>query len=524
MILRKPYAFFIKIFKPLHLLMATLVAYLIYLDNKLLGFFNMYINSATVDSIGKSLKSTLGSPFLYIIPILVIIFSLIVMGIMFRKNKPFKFYIINIFAFVLIIMINLYAINFLGIVEEQIVSVRSAKLIHDIVLINMAIEGITFIFLLIRGLGVNIKTFDFNSDLSAMNISESDKEEFELDVNVDLSEAKRKRKRAFRHLKYAYYEHKFVINCIAIIVICLIAVGIYSGVSIYTKKNVEGTLYSAEEFKFGVDRTLILDKDYQGNLISSNYKIVVVDVKLQSNLSNKKLFANDFKLQVGDTIYTATKSASGAFIDIGNDYDGQVLTPEYENYIFTYFIPKEDVEKSMNFQYYINYGKKITIKLNPKEVEDTIVNVTKNVGEEISFKDTFGDVGFTINNFSIADTFTINYDYCIKENDCIKSKEYLKASLDENFDKTLIKLNVNYKDESRIGISSFYDFFNKFGFISYSINGTWNKQLYSFENIKSTKVNETNTYYIGVNSNIKNAEHIKLEFEIRNTHYEYVLK
>ena len=58
----------------------------------------------------------------------------------------------------------------------------------------------------------------------------------------------------------------------------------------------------------------------------------------------------------------------------------------------------------------------------------------------------------------------------------------------------------------------------------YSINGTWNKQLYSFENIKSTKVNETNTYYIGVNSNIKNAEHIKLEFEIRNTHYEYVLK
>ena len=91
----------------------------------------------------------------------------------------------------------------------------------------------------------------------------------------------------------------------------------------------------------------------------------------------------------------------------------------------------------------------------------------KNVGEEISFKDTFGDVGFTINNFSIADTFTINYDYCIKENDCIKSKEYLKASLDENFDKTLIKLNVNYKDESRIGISSFYDFFNKFGFIQH---------------------------------------------------------
>ena len=42
MILRKPYAFFIKIFKPLHLIMSLLACYLIFITNKILTFFNTY--------------------------------------------------------------------------------------------------------------------------------------------------------------------------------------------------------------------------------------------------------------------------------------------------------------------------------------------------------------------------------------------------------------------------------------------------------------------------------------------------
>ena len=33
MILKKPYAFFIKMFKPIHLVISILIAYLIYLDD-----------------------------------------------------------------------------------------------------------------------------------------------------------------------------------------------------------------------------------------------------------------------------------------------------------------------------------------------------------------------------------------------------------------------------------------------------------------------------------------------------------
>ena len=54
MILRKPYAFFIKIFKPIHIFMAVMLAYLVYKTNIILNFFSKYIYS-NINVIGKVL-------------------------------------------------------------------------------------------------------------------------------------------------------------------------------------------------------------------------------------------------------------------------------------------------------------------------------------------------------------------------------------------------------------------------------------------------------------------------------------
>ena len=101
---------------------------------------------------------------------------------MFKKKKPVTFYVVNVFSFIVIIIINMYASNFLGVLEESIVSVKSVKLIHDLILLNMIIESIIFIFFVVRGMGINFKKFDFDSEISKFDISESDKEEFELDI------------------------------------------------------------------------------------------------------------------------------------------------------------------------------------------------------------------------------------------------------------------------------------------------------------------------------------------------------
>ena len=160
MILKKPYAFFIKMFKPLHLIMAILVGYLISLENAVMQFFTNYIQT-TESVVGKNLTIDLYNNFIYIIPIVIIIFSLLMLGIMFRKEKPIKFYLLTTFSFIVIVIINVYVMNFLQVLEETIVSIKTVKLMHDIILLNIIIETLILIFLIIRGMGINFKKFDF---------------------------------------------------------------------------------------------------------------------------------------------------------------------------------------------------------------------------------------------------------------------------------------------------------------------------------------------------------------------------
>ena len=203
MILRKPYAFFIKMFKPIHILLGLVIAYLIYLDNNILTFLNKYIYSTSAiktDGISNSLIS----PLLYIIPLIVIIFSLLILGVMFNKKKPIRFYIVNIFSFIVVLIINIYISNFIKQIEVVTVSIRTAKLLHDITLISIMIQSVAFVFLIVRGMGVNFKKFNFDSEVLKLDISESDKEEIEIALDLDLDESKRKRNKRWRYLKYSY--------------------------------------------------------------------------------------------------------------------------------------------------------------------------------------------------------------------------------------------------------------------------------------------------------------------------------
>jgi len=211
MILKKPYAFFIKMFKPIHLILSILVLYLISLSNDILRFLNNYMYSSESVVAEEIIESLINNSF-YFIPVAMIILFLILLSVMYKKNKPVIFYFVGIFSFIIVLVINIYTINFLNILVENIVSIKAIKLIHDLVLINMLIESGCLVFLFVRGVGIDFKKFDFNSDISQFEMNESDKEEFEVNVNIDFNERKRKRKESFRNLKYLYIENKLIIN------------------------------------------------------------------------------------------------------------------------------------------------------------------------------------------------------------------------------------------------------------------------------------------------------------------------
>jgi len=524
MILRKPYAFFIKMFKPMHIVLSLLILYLITLNNNILEFFNEYLSSST-SVVGENLNNTLMNNLLYIIPIIVIAFSMIIMGIMFKKKKPILFYFVSIFAFIVVLVINFYTSNFLKILEDSIVAVKSVKLIHDLVLINIFIESLIFILYFVRGLGLNFKKFDFGSDVLKLELNESDREEFEVNINIDINDAKRKRKERLRKFKYIYIENKFIINLsiigITLITFILVGLNIYNN---YKNTKVEGNTYNVSSFSVGVNSTAILNKDYKGNLITDedNY-LVVVNIKAKSNFGTNRLDLNDFSLNIEKTKIKPVTKYSERLLDLGISYDYSLLTSNLMDYIIAYEVPEKYITSDMILSCN-NMGSYVEIKLNPIKIQNNISEVSKVLGENLDFNDVIGEVDFKIDNYEIEDRFLINYNYCVKKDDCVASKEYLKPSINTNFKKTILKLKLEYSNNSNIKMDSFYDLLSKFGYISYNINNSWYTQRGNFEQITSKKTSTDNVEYIGINSEIKQAEFIKIVFDIRGSKYEYVLK
>lgn len=519
MILRKPYAFFIKLFKPLHLLMAFLTIVLLIPQNKILSFLNEYINT-NLNTVGMDLINTFGNILLIIIPIILIFLFIIILGIMINKKKPSAFYVITIFALIAIIVINLYTFNFLKILEETIVSIKSVKLIHDIVMINIIMEIVMIIVLVIRGIGVNIKKFGFDSDISNINITESDREEFELNINVDFDESRRQRKNKIRELKYTYFEHKFIFNCLIGLITLIIVV--ISMILIFKKVNInkEGVVYQINGLSYAVNKSILINTDFKGNEITDKY-LVVVNVKLKSGFTNS-LYTKDFSLRINNITFKPTNDYNRYLLDLGSIYNEQNLLNEFKDYLLVFEIPINYIDKEMTFRY-SNKGEKNDIKLTPKKMETKEETNTFKLGDELVL-DTLQNIKFKIDEYEITDKYLIEYSYCPRDNDCIVSKEYLKGTLNTNFDKYILKLKIKYEDKSNLNMNSFYNLLSTFGEIKYKINDNWYTQNSEFEEIKSNKLIDKDNIYIGINSDINSASEIKFVFNIRGKVEEYILK
>ncbi len=524
MILKKPYAFFIKVFKPLHLLISLIIFYSIITNNKILNFLNNYLHNTT-SVVGTEIKSTYINSLFYVVPIVVLVIVMIILGIMFKKHKPVTFYFICIFSFIVVLIINVYTANFLKLMEEEILSVSSVKLIHDLVLISVIIQSVMITVFIARGMSINFKKFDFDSDLSNIEISESDREEIEVNVNVDFDELKRKRKEKFRNLKYAYVENRFIIN-VCILSFCAL-IALTSAIVVLKRnsdKKVERQLYYVSNYGIQVNSTKVVKENYEGlNLSTNDTSLVAVNLSLNSSIENKFLYLNNFTLNIGGIKFKPVSNYENSLIDLGKTYKEDILDKELQNYLLVFEVPNKFTNSKMKLIYNgLDY--KIDINLKPSQLEISNNSISVNVGELMSFEEVLGDIKFKINSFEVSDKFLISYNYCMSDNDCINSIEYLKPTINTTFDKYILKLNVEYSNNSYIDSKTFYDFLSSFGYISYKIGDKWYNQESNFEQIKSKKSSEANTAYIGVISDIKSADEIKIIFNLRNSHYEYILK
>ena len=209
MILRKPFAFFIKHFKFIHLILAICAVYLIIKTNDILSFYLEYIDIMSISS-NSSISFDLFSGLLWISLIIIILGSLLIAFLMKNKKKPIRFYIINIIVYIWLLIVYLVSYVISKNLEFGLVDIRTLKMIQDFLVISMILQVPSAISLVVRALGFDIKKFDFERDLEELEITSEDSEEVEVNLEFDFDKFKRNVRKQIRHFKYAYYENKII--------------------------------------------------------------------------------------------------------------------------------------------------------------------------------------------------------------------------------------------------------------------------------------------------------------------------
>ncbi len=532
MVLRKPYAFFIKHFKLMHVILAILVCYSIVKTKELLDFFNEY-STIIINVKGQDLVTPLLPWFFQFVSILIIIISIVILIVMSIKNKPYLFYIILIGVFIyntVLLQVSKFTLTTL---TNGIVDTRTILLLRDLIMICFLAQLVEVVIVFVRATGFDVRKFNFDADLKQLNVTEADREEVEIQINFDGNKLIRNIRRQIRFLKYTYKENKklanIAITSFSVAVIASVIVLIVSNKIPIINQNV---YFTGNNFTISVLDSYLTNTDYKGNLLTDDYYLLL-RVNVKSNI--KKNMALDIattKILIDNYVYTPTTQFKDSFSDFGYVYQGEEIGQEYEEKILVYQIPKELIKKEMIFSFVDKNSMdeegefaSTKIKINYEQLVGIDSNKTSVLSNELSFEDSIlKGTKIKINGFDIQKEYKLSYSNCVNQK-CHDSYEYIVPSVNSNYDKVILKIDGIIEFDKKLnGIYDLYDFIHKFAQLSYVINGQEKIQQIDFKEVNSQRTNQHNNYYIEVVNEVMNAEKISLIFTIRNKSYEYVLK
>jgi len=533
MILRKPYAFLIKYFKTIHIILVLLMSYLLYSTNVILNFFQEYIVNNQLIT-GKDFTGQLFNTWMFALPFIIIVILVILLGVMYYKKKPLVYYVYNIIIMIALLVIYNIGYDTLTTLETQVIETRALHLVRDFFMIIILFQSVSLIFTFIRATGFDIKKFDFGQDLEELNITELDNEEFEVDVDFETNVFKRELNKHFRFVKYFYVENKFIINIIILITFSIICFNTYMSLTIYNKTYNEKDLFLASDFTMSVDNSYLTNEDYLGNKITDNY-LLILELNLQANYDNTIFNTTKAQIKIGNHTYYPKNKYSSELVDLGYVYDDKKISMnDFSKKLLVYEIPKSYVNEKITFKYIDdlqpdNKGlnvKYISVKVRPYnlDLENKKKTVELNTSNTLN-ENIFGTSSFNLNNFEIQERFKIAYKHCNKD-ECYDSFEYLNPTLNTNYDKVLLKINGNLNLDEEVyseNIGNLYDIIYYFGKIKYMINNSV-KYYTNLRKINPSKVSLKNSYYIEIPKDVMSADNVSLIFEVRDQVYEYIIK
>ena len=531
MILRKPYKFLIKNFRLIHLLLFIPVVYLIIRTNIIFGIFNSYVsNSYTSDNISNLAGSNVNA-FMYLAVLLILGVTLSIYFLMKQKEKPTKLYAgLIIYYIALFIALTLFH-DALTTMQTKDMASSTARAYRDISLLISLPQYFFAFYTIFRGLGFDIKSFKFESDLKDLDVSEEDNAEFEFTVGIETYKYKRTIRRFIREFRYYILENKFVFTCISAITGLIIVTLLYMHFGVYNRSYTKNHSFAHNSFNINVTDSMITTLDYNGKVLKEGKYYLVLQLFIANNSSkNVQLDSDNFRLQLDDGYAVPKLDRSEYFVDVGAPYNGEkIRSGTSKTYNLVYELDKKQVKRSYKIKILEDIDYKVgdlsarykNLTVRPRRVTDVKKANDYNLKDKIKLVDSsVGDSTIQINDYEITDNYYYTYELC-KNDKCREITDFVAAGHGTTkMTPTLLVLDTKLKlDKStayKKAISSDNDFYEDFITMEYDGIEVITNNL--------TPSGVDDKVVLQVTDNIKNAKSLKLIITIREKKYKIVLK
>jgi len=506
LIIRKPYAFFIKYFRLFHILFFLLSFVLIANTISLYEFFHNYISSTAYIVSSFEVINVLVN---YIWIFILLLGLIIVMIVLIYKKKKVKFYIIQISIYIILFALYIISNNYLNGMTKYLVDIRIIKALHDILFVFCIIQSISMVLLFARATGFDIKNFDFDKELNKLIADESDREEVEIAFDLDINNVKTRFNKLFRNLKYFYLENKLMS-------LILGGLGIASLVTIlilYTNsrpyKNISDNTIKSGFYSINYKGFYVDDSKFDNTIIDKESLFVIVDTNIKTNV-NRVFNTTNLMLYVDKKIYTPNSVFNQYFTDFGKGYNGEEIKKE-DNYYFVYKIPVDSNLENIQVVYN-NMDNYYIKKIELTDLRNNYENGNYSVGDSIKINNViFNDLDFNIKEVAFNDKFLVPYIFKTGKIN-YNSSFYVSPTISGNYDKSIIRV-----------VSSNCDLISEYGNIYYEENEVLVKAIVPLKQITNLKKNYGYCYY-ETDQNVKNSNTVLLKINIRGNIYNYYLK
>ncbi len=530
MILRKPYAFLIKHFKLIHLLLCIPFVYLIIRFGAMSSFLSNYVRANYYTS-EVNIAGTYINYFMYGAILLVILLALAIYFLMRKKEKDTKFYMaIIIYYIFLLIAITVYY-SILGSIENATIEAQTVRVFRDLSYVIYLPQFFFLGYSALRGIGFDIKKFNFEEDAKELEITDIDSEEFELVIGKDAYKYKRTFRRFLREFKYYVLENKFTFGVLASIVVVVFGILLYLNFGVYNRKYSQTQNIRHNNLTVSVEDSILTNLGIDGNLIDNGKYYLALALKITNNGTNSvTLDYDNFQLEVARRRISATLDRGTYFPDFGIPYTRDTLFAPGSTgtYVLTYEIDPSLINQNIDLKILESITYEVgsitpvykTVNLSYDRVTESKDARTVDYNKILELSETrLGVTQLQFKNYAIANSYEYSYQSC-KSGNC----QTLRNKIVSNSTKKLLVLERMFSIDTyttyyaaRRGSGSFV---NDFITVRYTVDNRTTTT-------KPTNVTprELEGYWVfELPGEIQNAETIDIILTIRGSIYTMKLK